>query len=123
VKFVIAGAEAPNVFLALDGTTKVVPFPTAVSICIQRKSDYKASWAGFSDDRSNVFPGKNAVRWNLTLTQPRQDRDRYQHSVVSTNAVQWMQFSLALSTFLHRFQNPAKLLHSGCVKRVTRERR
>jgi len=30
MKFVASGAEAPNLFSALGGTTKVVPFPRAL---------------------------------------------------------------------------------------------
>lgn len=64
---------------------------------------------------------EDSYRGDGTLRHPKSEffRELLNHI---QNAVESTPILALLSTFLHRFQNPAKLLHSACVKRVTRER-
>ena len=63
-----------------------------------------------------------AVTAELKLCATRNQSFFRRLSIHIESAVESTPLRASLSMFLHRLRNPAKLLHSACVKRVTRER-
>jgi len=92
--------------------------PGSRTSCTQQSSDYTASWSRLSDDRSNVFEPRDAVRWNFACP-PKGLAEAYQDMASAIS--QTLSNQCSFSRRFRRFFTNSRILLNCSTQATSKE--